>query len=60
MLIPEFLIFLLSSKADFGEIGNYLISFSIQLNEISETTLCTNLVFLHPVCALSPDEISVL
>lgn len=37
ILTPELLIFLLF-KADFGEIGNYLISFSIEPNEIDEIT----------------------
>lgn len=52
-------LFVLTSELSqtFGEIGNFLIPCSIQLNEIADASWYDQLlVLLHPVCALSSDK----
>lgn len=49
--------FLLVLKADFKEMDNYFISFSIQLSEITDISQHSKLrVFLHPVQLVPPDK----
>ena len=52
-----FLILTSELSQDFEEIGNFLIPFSIHLDEITDTSWYNQLlVFLHPVYALSSEK----